>query len=277
MMSSPVGTWSRTRLGFSLIELLVVISIIAVLASMLMVAIGLVRNGANSAVCLHQLRQMSIGAQVYAGDNEGYLPQVNFSFWDKSSAPLLVAAEYLTVAQGQINSGKNVMVCPADKRPDGNPYNNTWGGYSSKSCMSGSSQTTQDIQSSYCYNVSTFSVRGEFWETLDGRISPGNIANIPLTRAMFWDAPNLRNDTKTGNFTGLNFHRTGVNMAFLDGSARWYSFSPARPGEIWMYGGSSMGLNEVQDWWGENRRALGPGAGCPWFDNLITGRGEPWN
>ena len=55
MMSSPVGLLARTRLGFSLIELLVVITIISILASMLMGAIGLVRDGANSAVCLHQL------------------------------------------------------------------------------------------------------------------------------------------------------------------------------------------------------------------------------
>lgn len=57
--------------GFTLIELLVVVSIIAILAAMLLPAIGLVRGAARKLSCQSNLRQLHVGLQVYAGDNDG--------------------------------------------------------------------------------------------------------------------------------------------------------------------------------------------------------------
>jgi len=62
------------RCGFTLIELLVVVSIIAVLASMLMAAVGMVRDSARSAVCANQQRQIIMGVVGYAGQYDGILP-----------------------------------------------------------------------------------------------------------------------------------------------------------------------------------------------------------
>ena len=64
------------RKAFTLIELLVVISVIAILASMLLAAIGLVRNQAKKMQCLSNLRQVAIGANAYANDNDGMLVPV---------------------------------------------------------------------------------------------------------------------------------------------------------------------------------------------------------
>ncbi len=64
---------AMNRRGFTLIELLVVISIIAVLASMLLPAIGLVKNSARSTVCMNNLRQFGVGFMTYASDNDGSL------------------------------------------------------------------------------------------------------------------------------------------------------------------------------------------------------------
>lgn len=60
--------------GFSLIELLVVVSIIAVLAGMLLPAIGLVRDAARSASCSSNLRQLGMSFHAYADENEGRFP-----------------------------------------------------------------------------------------------------------------------------------------------------------------------------------------------------------
>ncbi len=71
---SPHKVYSIMRPAFTLIELLVVISIIAILAAMLMAAVGLVRNSAQSSVCANQQRQIIMGVVAYAGQYDGVLP-----------------------------------------------------------------------------------------------------------------------------------------------------------------------------------------------------------
>jgi prepilin-type N-terminal cleavage/methylation domain-containing protein len=61
--------------GFSLIELLVVISIIAILASILLPTISLVREQAQTQTCVNNQRQIMMAVEAYAQDNEGYIPR----------------------------------------------------------------------------------------------------------------------------------------------------------------------------------------------------------
>jgi prepilin-type N-terminal cleavage/methylation domain-containing protein/prepilin-type processing-associated H-X9-DG protein len=59
------------RKGFTLIELLVVIAIIAVLMAILFPALRAAKEQGNRAVCLSNLKQLSLGWMLYADDYDG--------------------------------------------------------------------------------------------------------------------------------------------------------------------------------------------------------------
>jgi prepilin-type processing-associated H-X9-DG protein len=74
---------STRRVGFTLVELLVIIGIIAVLAAMLMPALRRVREQANAAVCASNLGQIGKAFLMYAQQNGDRFPY--HADWSKAN------------------------------------------------------------------------------------------------------------------------------------------------------------------------------------------------
>ncbi len=72
------GVTGKSGRGFSLLDVLVSISIIAVLIGLLLPAISKVNETARRVVCQSNIRQIGLGVIMYADDNDGQLPLSQF-------------------------------------------------------------------------------------------------------------------------------------------------------------------------------------------------------
>ena len=66
------GSPSVKARAFTLIELLVVVAVIAILAALLLAALGRARSEADSTVCRNNLRQITLGISMYVDDYRAY-------------------------------------------------------------------------------------------------------------------------------------------------------------------------------------------------------------
>lgn len=105
-MSNKTRFTRSTQNGFTLVELMVVIGIIAVLIGLLLPALGKARAAALSTACQSNLRQLYLAQNLYADDFDRYTRVNFFGNYSESWLPALLpylrkigATETVTTAQ----------------------------------------------------------------------------------------------------------------------------------------------------------------------------------
>lgn len=105
----------RERGAFTLVELLVVISLIGILASLLLGSIGRAKVAADTAICRSNLRQFGIASRMYLDDFHCYPAARN------PLDPLFLFEPYVNARipgsdSGKYQPGRSVWVCPSYQR-----------------------------------------------------------------------------------------------------------------------------------------------------------------
>ncbi len=92
--------------GFTLVELLVTITIIATLAGLSLVAVRSLRDGANQTKCASNLRNIGIAMQMHAQDNNGSYPDTTHTAENGQS--------WIYQLEQYLGTFEETRICPAD-------------------------------------------------------------------------------------------------------------------------------------------------------------------
>jgi len=136
--------------AFSLIELLMVISIIALLTALLVPALGQARLAAQLVTCQHRLRQWGLAFNLYAQQSEGFYPHIDGLDRDNGPAdkfgwvdvlpPMISQKPWRDYALGGYPGRESFFQCPAAQLALEEEYNyrpRTFGyfSYAMNSCL----------------------------------------------------------------------------------------------------------------------------------------------
>ncbi len=224
--------------GFTLTELLVVISSIGLLLSVLLPALGSARQRANALVCMSNLRQLGLGWQLYAAENDDYamatLESRTSTYWwgCRNSKGVDHEQGFLWPYLGSELLQNGVYECPSQ------PY----GSYDLQHKPDGAPDDPKWVTSTYGYNGYYLSPAQSGWNAISHRPRQrtttiknpselivfadallywggGRVTNTALLDPPYLLARNRRYWQRNNYPTTCFRHQNKTNIIFADGRA----------------------------------------------------------
>lgn len=244
----------RCSRAFTVVELMVVVAIIGILATLILPPLGRAKSRGQSIYCLNNLRQLGLSLHMYAGDNEDALP---YNMGSEGTRKTVAAGTFL-------NWVNNVMTWELDSDntntallAKGGLGPHLTGGTSIFRCPADNALSSAQIEAGWSGRVRSVSMNamlGNAGEFLAGNVNTNNpgyrqffrMSDVPQPSRIFAFVEEHPDSINDGYFINryysyewldlpASYHNGGANFAFVDGHSEFRSWRnsstmpPARP------------------------------------------------